>query len=56
MYDGVNTSYPFEEVQVAVGESVDISETIWATVVEITPFSEATQKSFDEQARLGSLG
>ena len=41
------TSYPFEEVTVQVGESVDLGEVTWSDTVEITPFSEATQKSLD---------
>lgn len=41
------TSYPFEEVQLAVGESVDLGKITWSQVIEITPFSEATQKSLD---------
>lgn len=48
------TSYPFEEVLVAVGESVDVGEITWSDIVEITPFSEATQKSLDQIGREGT--
>ena len=48
------TSYPFDEVTVAVGESVDLGAVTWSQVIEVTPFSEAAQKSLDAFVKSGS--
>ena len=42
------TTYPFEEQIVAVGETVDFGDVEIVDTVEMTPFSEATQKSLDQ--------
>ncbi len=47
---GDRTSYPFDEQIVAVGETVDFGDAAIVKTVEMTPFSEATQKSLDAMA------
>ena len=40
------TSYPFDEITVAVGETVNLGDAQVLDVIEITPFSKATEESF----------
>lgn len=50
------TSYPFDELEVAVGESVELNEVEILNIVELKPLSEATQKSLDSFIESSSLG
>lgn len=50
------TFNPFDEVQVEVGATVDLGDVVSYKVVEVTPFSEKTEKSLNDYFEASQRG